>query len=489
MSQETLNIIFNFLPEITLAISVIILNIIQGFNSKPAKSGYIIFLSGAALAALFSLLQAYYAPQQLFNGIITADHFSYAGRVILLLTMLVSVLAFYSDSEVESNYTLILCSLIGALLSISASNIFVLFIALQVMVIPLYLLIYYPKDVSHELKPAVKYFIVSSMFMAVMLYGITLIYGITGMSGYIDIAKFLSLNPFNTLALIIAVIMITTGFTFISLLAPYNLSFPLFSRKLNITHIAQFAVINVITILLVISRFFVTVFQDLNTFVNGADQYYLISGVNWQLMLAIISSVSIIAGNFVILWQYDLKKIVAYIIISQAGYILMGIISSSPAGMTASVFNLIVFAINGLGLLFCIKLISDRYSINDTISLKGLGKSDKFLFLSFIFFLISSAGFPLSAGFTGKIMLYISVGSTSYFWLIAVGILSTAVFLYFIFRLSLSIFTGKNAQKPPKFETLSLIILLILLLPNILLGIYFEPVLNWVNYCSNLFGI
>ncbi len=483
MSQETLNILFNFLPEITLAVSVIILNITQDFNSKPAKSGYVILLSGVSLAALFSLLQAYSAPQQLFNGVITADHYSYGGRVIILLTMLVSVLAFYRNNEVENNYNLILCSLIGALLSISASNIFVLFITLQVMIIPLYLIIYY------ELRPAIKHYIFSSMFMAVMLYGFTLIYGITGMSGYIDIAKFLSFNPFNTLALIIAVIMITSGFAFISLLAPYNLSFPFFSRKLNITHIAQFAVINVITIMLVMGRFFITLFHDSNTFINTPDQYNLISGVNWQLMLAIISSVSIIAGNFVILWQYDLKKIASYIIISQAGYILMGIIPSSPAGMTASVFNLIVFAINGLGLMFCIKLISDRYSINDTIGFKGLGKSDKFLFLSFIFFLISSAGFPLSAGFTGKIMLYISLGSSSFYWLIVIGILSSAIFLYFIFRITVSIFSGKNTQIMPIIETKSLIILLILLIPNILFGFYFEPILHWAKYCSILFGI
>ena len=167
----------------------------------------------------------------------------------------------------------------------------------------------------------------------------------------------------------------------------------------------------------------------------------------------------------------------------------MGIISASPAGLSAILFNLVVFILNSLGLLFCIKLINQRYNVNDVNGLKSLGKSDKFLFLSFIFFLISSAGFPLSGGFTGKILLYTSLSGTSYFWLIATGILSSAVFLYFIYRQSVSIFSGKNLQKTEKIETLSFIILLILLFPNILLGFYFEPLLNWAKYCSNLIGI
>jgi NADH-quinone oxidoreductase subunit N len=206
-------------------------------------------------------------------------------------------------------------------------------------------------------------------------------------------------------------------------------------------------------------------------------------------MLAVIAAASIIAGNFVILWQYNLKKIVTYIIISQSGYILIGIISGSPAGISAMIFNIIVLVINSLGLFYCIKSISLKYNVSDTTGLKSLGKNDKFLFLSFIFFLISSAGFPLSAGFTGKILLYISLGSTQYFWLIPAGILSSAVFLYFIFRLSLMIFGGKTTVNTSKNETLTTVLLLFLLIPNIFLGFYLEPVLNWAKYCSNFFGI
>lgn len=488
MNQEIFNILFNFFPELTLALTVIILNIPQGIGSKNNRYSYYIIISGILLSALFSLMQVCFAPQLLFSGTISADHFAYSGRVILTFGMLVIALGFY-DKDYSNDLSLVLVSVIGALLSVSSSNLFVLFISLQVMVIPLYLIIHY------EIKPAIKYFIFSSIFMAVMLYGLSLIYGITGFGNYIEVSKFLSFNPYNELVIIIALIFVISGFTFLILTAPYNLNFPVLAEKIKLPHLAQFAIINVIVVVFVMARFFITVFHDSNTFITNVNQYNFITGINWQLMIAIISAISIIAGNFIILWQINLKKIVTYIIISQTGYILIGIISGSPDGISAIIFNMIVFAINSLGLLYCIKLINLRYNVNDIDSLKGRGKTqkqvrnDKLLFLSFIFFLLSSAGFPLSAGFTGKILLYISLWNTSFFWLIAVGILSSAVFLYFIFKLSIVIFSGQNSLKSSKNETLSLIILLILLIPNILLGFYFEPVLNWAKYCANFFGI
>jgi NADH-quinone oxidoreductase subunit N len=397
--------------------------------------------------------------------------------------MTISAISFFDKKSQPFEFTLILVSYIGALLAVSSSNIFMMYISLQIMVIPLYLLIYY------ELKPGIKYFIFSSLFAAVMLYGITLLYGITGTGDYSSISKFLSFNPVNTLILILSVILIVSGLAFTSLLAPFNLSFPLLSKKLKTGHFVQFSLINVIAVLFVLGRFIFTVLKDHNTFISSAEQITYISGVNWKLLLAVISVCSVIAGNLVILWQYDLKKIAAFIIISQAGYLLIGIISGSAAGLAAFFTGIVVFAINSLGIIFCINLINNRYNVTETAGLKSLGKNDKFLFLAFIFFLASSAGFPLTAGFNSKLILYSLPNLDNYFWLIAAGIISSVVFLFFIFRLSVLIFSGQNTQNSPKIGTLPAIVLLILLFPIILFGIFVSPLLEWANYCSNLFGI
>jgi len=480
LNREIINILFNFLPEISLALTIIILNVTSGLKTKSG-TGYFIFIAGITGSVISAIAQAYYFPQSLFSGVIAADHFAYGARVIITSAMLFVAIAL-CDKESLNDLSLVLISAIGALLSVSSSDIFVLFISLEVMIIPLYLLIYY------SIRPAIKYFITSGVFMAAMLYGFTLLYGISGTGNMTEIAKFLSFNPYNNLVLIIAVILVTSGLSFISLSAPFNLSFPMLTEKIRIPHLAQFAVINITAILFVMLRFFTTIFHDYNTFINDPAYYNIINSVNWQLMLAVISGISVVAGNFIILWQYNLRKIFSYIIIAQAGYILMGIVSAKPDGINASIYNIMIAVINSLGLLYTIHLINQKYSVTEITGLKGSGRNDKFLFLSFIFFLISLAGFPLSGGFTGKIMLYISLGSTGYFWLIASGILSSAVFLYFIFRLSISLFSGYNVKNSAKTETKQVLILLFLIITDILSGFYIEPFLNWVKYISITIG-
>ena len=483
MNQETFNILFNFLPEITLALTVLILNVFANSDKNESLLAFSVFTTGVILSVLFSYAQAFYAPQQLLGGVFSSDHYSYAARVILGSVMVISALTFFDKRSQPQEFTLIIVSFIGALLAVSTSNIFMMFISLQVMVIPLYLLVYY------ELKPAIMYFIFSSLFMAVMLYGITLLYGLTGSGEYSLISKYLSFNPFNTMILILSVILITAGLSFISLLAPFNLSFPLLSKTLKTGHFVQFSLINVIAVLFVLGRFILTVLHDHNTFVSSPEEISFISGVNWKLLLAVISVCSIIAGNLVILWQYDLKKIAAYIVISQAGYLLLGIISGSAEGLTAFITGIVVLSINSLGIIFCINLINTRYSITETKGLKSLGKNDKFLFLALIFFLVSSAGFPLTAGFNSKLILYSLPNLENYFWLLASGIISSIIFLFFIFRLSVVIFAGKNPLDSPKIGTLPLIFLLFLLFSAIFFSIFVSPLLNWAKYCSNLSGI
>lgn len=483
MNQETINILFNFLPEITLSLTVLILNLFGNSAKKGNPFLYFVFTGGILFSVLFSYMQVYFAPQQLFGGMFLADHYSYGARVVLSSVMAVSSISFFGKKSQPIEFTLILVSYTGALLAVSASNIFMMFISMQIMVIPLYLLAYY------HLKPAIRYFIFSSLFAAVMLYGITLLYGITGTGEYSSISKFLSFNPVNTLILILSVLLIVSGLAFTSLLAPFNLSFPLLSKNLKTGHFVQFSLINVIAVLFVLARFIFSVLHDHNVFVSSPEQISFISGVNWKLLLAIISVCSIIAGNLVILWQYDLKKIAAYIIISQSGYLLLGIISGSAAGLAAFITGIVVIAINSLGMIFCINQINTVYGITETKGLKSIGRNDKFLFLTFIFFLVSSAGFPLTAGFNSKLILYSLPNLENYFWLIAAGIISSVVFLYFIFRLTMLIFAGQNTQISPKIGTRPPIILLILLFSAIFFSIFVSPLLNWADYCSNLFGI
>ncbi|MBE2228369.1 MAG: hypothetical protein IAE93_13525 [Ignavibacteria bacterium] len=488
MNQETVNILFNFLPEITLSLAVIILNVLSSANISSGKQltekiAYYVFSGGVIAAAISSYAQAYFAPQHLFSGAFSADHFSYGARVILTTSMVVIALVFYRGKSNKGDLNLASVSFIGALLSVSASNIFVLFVSMQVMVIPLLLIFRY------ELKSAIKYYIFNGVFAAIMLYGATLIYGVSGSGDYSAIAKFISGNPFNIQIFLVGFIMVLAGIFYNALLAPLNLNFAAFSNSVKKEHLLQFILINLLASLFAAARFIFTILHDSGTFQTGSEGLIFIQGINWQLMLVIIAAFSILAGNFIILWQYDLKKIVTFISISSAGYLLLGLISASHEGIAAFIFNAVLFALNTLGLTICLKLFKEKYEITQKDDLKGKGRSDKFLFSAFIFFLLSSAGFPLTGGFTGKLMLYFTLTNTPYLWLTSVGVLSSAVFLFVIYRFIALIFRGEVPENKQNTETISLIILLILLFTAILQGFYLSPLLNWAKYCSNLLGI
>lgn len=487
MNQETVNILFNFLPEITISLAVIILNILSSANIPngkiiTGKISYYLFSASVLAAAFFSCIQAYFAPQFLFSGAFSADHFSYGARVIMTLSMSAAVLIFFSTKSSINDLSLAGVSLTGALLSVSVSNIFLLFITIQVMTIPMLLAIRY------ELKPAIKYYIFNAIFAALMLYGATLLYGTAGTGDYSKIAKFISANPYNAIVFLIGFIMYLSGILYNSLLAPFNLNFALFSNLIKKEHLVQFIIIAVLASLFAAARFIYTVLHDSSTFLTGNEGLVFLPGINWQLMLSLIAAFSILAGNFIILWQYDLKKIVTYITISASGYLLLGLISATHEGFGAFLFNAILFAVNTLGLTICLKLLKDKYNIILVKDLKSRGKTDKLLFSVFIFFMLSSAGFPLTGGFTGKLMLYFSLSNTPYLWLTLIGILSSSVFLFVIFRFIMLIFRGEIPENKQNTETISLGILLILLFTAILQGIYFSPILNWANYCSNLLG-
>ena len=148
MNQETVNILFNFLPEITLSLAVIILNVLSSANISSGKQltekiAYYVFSGGVICAAIFSYAQAYFAPQYLFGGAFLADHFTYGARVILTTSMVVIALVFFRGKGNKGELNLVVVSFIGALLSVSASNIFVIFVAMQVMMIPLFLIFKY----------------------------------------------------------------------------------------------------------------------------------------------------------------------------------------------------------------------------------------------------------------------------------------------------------------------------------------------------------
>ncbi len=483
MNSQTVNSLYNFLPELTLSLTIVITNALSVFTKKTGRINYYFPAAGLLLVLLLTFLEAYTLPQTAFNGLLVIDHFAYFGKILIVLSSFIFFLLFYTSQNSTSEFILLLTFTLGAMLSVGSSDLVMLFVSLEVMSISIYILI------SGKRIIALKNYIYGITVSAIMLFGASLMFGICGTTGYYSISEYLSANSFNPLTLTISVLLITFAIGYRMMLFPFNLYFPTYSEKLPVRQLALISITGVITSALVLIRFLLTAFHDGNSFITGSEIYSIIPGIKMDLLLSVISAASVITGSILILWQKNLKKIFAFIMISQAGNLIMGLAASSPGGSNAALFNIAVLLIIMTGLLYCIRIFEDKFQAVTIDDLKHKGKSGPLLFFTFIFFLSCAAGFPLTAGFSGRLILIIAALSKDLFWLAAISILSSFVMFYFIFKLTYTIFSGKPVINHVPLETHRKFILLVFLVPAILFGFYLSPLFDWVKFGALILGI
>ncbi|MCI0449379.1 MAG: hypothetical protein L0Y79_06280 [Chlorobi bacterium] len=488
MEQEIINNLWNFLPEITLAFAIIILSFLPLLLKKSSKLILSFFLLFLVLTLVFALLQIYIPQQFLFNGTFVIDRFASYGKILIIITTIIISVFLIINNKLQINgppLLLIPSIALGSMLAVAASNLIALFISFELINISLYLLIYSKRKIS------IKYLITGLAVSGLMLYGITILYGLSGSMDYNIISKFLSENKYNYSTLIISVLLISSGLAYKILIFPFNIIYPSIAEKSESAATSVISIPAVIAGFSVITRFFLTIFNDTGSFSSSETAYRLIFTTKWDLFLAVLSAASIIIGNFVILWQTNLKRITAFTIISSCGYLLMGLISASPEGTAYLLAGLVIYSINSLGLIFCVELIESKFKITDIRSIKGIGLHSKILFIPFTIFIISSVGIVLTSGFIMKLLLFSSVISTPYYWLMIFGVLSQLVSMYFFFKLIVTLFQRKISGESiaVRLETGNKIILLLLTIPSILLGLYFSPLLDFARYCSMIFGM
>lgn len=483
MNQEIINNLFHFLPEIILFTAILTLNFISFLKKDNSAVKYLVFTGGVTLSAVFSLIQAGSAEQLVFGGLIVIDPFAYFGKVMISISVLLISFLFFNRTSSGAEYYKVLLFQAASMFAVSSVNFVMLLVSVEVMSISLFLLL------AGRVSLIMKYYIYSAVTTCVMLYGFTLLYGITGSSGYYEMSSSLSLAPFNPLTLSISIVMILAGLFFKIMLPPFNFSFPLLAKNIEIRHLCLFLIPVIISGVIVITRFTLTVFHDSDSFESDMEGYRLLADVNWVYVISAAAGLSVLTGNLVILWQYNLKKIVTFISIGQAGYLLFGLVSSSHEGTTALLYNIITAGSVILGLLYSVFLIEKNSGFTGLNDLKGLGKSDPFLFIMFLFFMLLAAGLPLTGAFSGRVMLFEALASQGRIILIGIAVLSSAGFYYFIFRSSLLFFKKPAEVNYCKTETFHKTILLVLLLPAILPAVIITDFWNWLRFCSVIFGI
>ena len=366
----------------------------------------------------------------LTNPMIIMDGVSHFLNLVVLfsaaMTVLVSV-KYLADVRINYGeyYALLMASVLGMMFLIAATDLLMLFLGLELMSIPIYVLAGFRRTSLRSNESALKYFLIGSFASGIMLYGMALLYGATGHIELVKIGE--SFDPRNPLILPGAALLLV-GLAFKISSVPFHQWAP------DVYEGAPTTVTGFMATAVKVAAFGALLRVVSVALAPGSEFMY---GALW--VLAILSMT---LGNVMALIQPNIKRMLAYSSIAHAGYILVGIVVATADGYSAVLFYLLVYTFMTIGAFTVVAVLAkggeDRERVDD---LAGLGISRPFLAVVMSVCMFSLAGIPGFAGFMGKFHLFraaiergIEIGDTSLYWLAIIGVLNSAVSLGYYLR-------------------------------------------------------
>ncbi len=404
-----------------------------------------------------------------FNNMMLVDNFSLAFSMILIVTtffwFIVSPGFFNDDSNKSDHFTLVLFSLMGAILMTSFNNMIMLFLGIEILSISMYILAGSNKKSLASNEASLIYFLMGSFATGFLLFGIALVYGATGSFDLNIIASKVATAGMNSSSLLLAgVLMTMIAMAFKVSAVPFHFWAP------DVYHGSP----TVITTLMstVVKTAAIAAFFRL--FIHT----FSVSSEIWHTVLIVISAITILVGNITAAYQNNVKRMLAYSSIAHAGYMIIAIVAMKASASSALMFYAASYSISSLAS-FTILLIVSKATGNDSIeSFYGLAKKNPLLAAITVISMLSLAGIPPTAGFFAKYYIFISAMENNLLPLVLIAILGSLIGVYFYFKVIIAMFRDgeehelafSGAQKVVLILT-SLIALVLGIVPGIITGL------------------
>lgn len=362
----------------------------------------------------------------LWGGMIRHDLVTLVFRVMFLIAlMVVSLISLDVPALQRGEYfALLVASTIGFSLMAAGTDLILLFLAIETATIPLYLLTGFLTDERRSTEAGIKYFIYGAFASAVMLYGMSLLYGIVGQTNIYIIGNQVlgagELPAEITGIFLLATVMILTGFGFKVSMVPFHFWTP------DVYEGAPSSVTAFISTASKAAGFAVFI----RVFAAGALGAPDFNSTWWALLVA-ITIVTMTLGNVLAIFQSNLKRMLAYSSIAQAGYTLIGLVALTPDGAAASMFYLLMYVVTNVVAFGVIVLVSNQTGSDDMPAFYGLSRRSPYLALAMLLALLSLGGIPPTAGFIGKFLVFKAAVDAGLWWLAFIGVFNAFIGLYY----------------------------------------------------------
>ena len=418
---------FRVLPEIVLSLVALLIMFLEAVLSEEQKKIFGPLSIVGLAAALGAALAAGGDPGAAFHNMLVVDGFATFFRVLVIGVGLIAVFSSieYLNRERANGgeyYALILFSIVGQSIMVGANELIMVFIGLEISSISSYVLAGYLRDDPRNNESALKYFLLGSFATAFLLYGVAWIYGLTGSTNLSLIRQALASGSAPSIAFTgAAAALILVGLAFKLSAAPFQIWAPDVYQGAPAPVSAFLSVGPKAASFAILMRIFMTAFEPI--------------AARWEPIVWVIALATMIVGNFAALQQSNIKRMLAYSSIANAGYVLVAVAANSEIGSAAVMFYMAAYAVTNLGAFAVVAHIArkgERYVMIDDFA--GLSQRQPAMAAMFTIFLLSLIGVPLTGGFFGKFYVFKAALDSHLVWLTVLGLLNSAVAAFYYLR-------------------------------------------------------
>jgi NADH-quinone oxidoreductase subunit N len=478
------------LPELILVATILVAFMADLVIEDKERIGEIAL--GGTVVALFALAVGGGESGWLFSRMIIQDPFAVFFKMVFALATLAAVWMSLGSKEVRDMrrgeyYGLLLSSALGTFFMASAANLLMAYLALEFVSITSYVLTGYLRHNRRSGEAALKYLIYGGVASGAMIYGMSWIYGLTGSMDFAGINEALRQGEPNKLALFIGIVLTLAGFGYKIAAVPFHMWAPDVYQGAPLPITAFLSVGSKAGGFALLIRFF---YPALSQPVSK-DNWAFVAGVDWPIVILVISMVTMTLGNFSALSQRNLKRMLAYSSIAHAGYMLMGFVVLTNEGLEAMLFYIVAYYLMNIGAFLVVMIVANDTGSEDIEAFRGLAwRGGIAPAVTMTIFLVSLIGLPPMVGFIGKLYLFAAVVKQQFYFLATVGVLNSVVSAFYYFRIIRTMFLDQpiGDEKPVTVSWQNGALLYTLSIATIVLGIYWEPVANLADRSMKFFG-
>ncbi|SRR5579875_2337182 len=490
MQLDNVASLSHFIPELVLSGAIVLLILLDLIIVNRRVAGALAM--AASVATLLLVIAGGASNTWLFNGMVVFDSFAFFFRLLITLATIVAVWMSIGSVEVRrceqgEYYAILLSASLGMFLMAEANNLLMAYLSLELVSLTSYILTGFLKHNRRSQEAALKYLIYGGVASGTMIYGMSWIFGIAGGLDFGAINAALSQSGTgSSLAVFIALVLILAGMGYKVASVPFHMWAPDVYTGAPIPITTFLAVGSKAAGFALLTRFFYPAISHL-----AADgNWQALSGVDWPQLLLVICMITMTLGNLAALQQNNMKRLLAYSSIAQAGYALMGFVVLSNDGLRAMMFYLIAYYVMDAGAFLVVMIVANATGHEDIDAYRGLAwRGGLVPAVALAIFLFSLTGIPLTVGFIGKFYLFAAAIRGQFYILALVGIINSVISLYYYVRPIRTMFLDEpeGDEGAVTAEAWNYGLMGALAAATIVLGLYWGPLIDFAGRSLKFF--